>query len=457
MSCDRRHDEDGIALIAVLFAVMILLGLAVLFVTTATFQARATGGARDFEATIHAAESATDDIIPDINADTDNYVTKDAGGTEYIYNSAAVDADGEEAWVRNVAAGAADSELLDLADAEGFAFRPRSDTTGAPMDVIYAVGWVPDRATATKTRVLKLQFDTLRYRPKFGFLTGGNVVLGGNAAILGQEGSAHANGNVSPGTAAGSVEVAKNLTASGTVDPSFCANVGGECRSGAARQPIPEISARSFYDLRSQAAAPWYDLCPPGLLLGSATVRAPGSSPCTGEILWDQQDDGGEFLGWKWSRRPGSTEYEWRAQSVGSGVFYVHHGNATINGTRGTGALPLTIITSGDPTDGGVSGHFESNGSVAMEAALVNSAIIVDRDMQQQGSLTVTGFVGIHEQVRVEGTVHLTGSMVSEDLEDQPYSRLRSNLIRGTMSITYDGGLDVPLKGIIRITHWNEL
>lgn len=464
MSPERRHAEEGIALISALFAVVVLLGLSVLFVATARFETRSSGIARDFELALHVAEGAAYDLIPSINADADGFTTTDSlTGDPHKFPSTLTAAQERQQAIDYAFSAAS---LVQFTGGEGYAMRP-VDENGVPLRVIYAVGFVPERATPNRVRVLKMRFDALRYSPNFGLLTGGSLTVGGSATLVGTGGSIHSNGSVDEGSP-GSFYVERHLTARGTVDPDLCADYGtskgvqGECRGDAARQPIPEIDAREFYGLRNQAAAPWYDLCPPGSdpsFPTTATIHEPPTTmpgtPCTGSVIWAHETQ--SFLGWRFS-----TQFnEWRASNVGSGVFYVYQRNALVTGTQSTTAPfdPVTIIAEekvGDAS-GAASGHVELRGNASMTSALSNVAIITDRDFIANATADVQGLVAANEQIDVTGNFKVTGAIVAQEEKDTPGSKVTASKVSGNLRIDYDGSLQVPLAGVIRITAWNEL
>lgn len=196
----RESDQSGVALIAAMFALVILGGLAVIFMATATFESRATGNERRFETSLHVSEAATDDIIVNVNEDLAYSTTYD-GTTKHVHleHNSNTYSD-EEQWALDVASATADAFLTKSGSGEAIGIRPVDPSTGKPVDVVYGVGYMPDRDRAVagngRIRVLKLQIQPGVYSPSQAFLVDGDLTLGGGASTDGITGNVHANGDV---------------------------------------------------------------------------------------------------------------------------------------------------------------------------------------------------------------------------------------------------------------------
>lgn len=473
----RFGEEDGIALVAVLLAVVILFGLSVVFVATATFESRSSSLSERGEAALHVAEAAADGLIPTISwpdetathgtvmddADGERqFVTTDEEGDPHQIPSDATPETERDlllAYAAEAEIGGSGPVLTDLNEGVGFAIRP-VDENDEPRDVIYTVGWVPDRDDAQRRRILKLRFDALRFRPDVGLLSGGDLTLGGNAGVEGEYGHVHVEGDAGTTPGSGNFNVSGDLTATGDVTASVCDQVDGDCRGQAAPRPIPPIGARRFYRMSSQAAETWYDLCPPGNPDSVATIREHSGTgePCTGDLRWSNPSH--SQVGWRWSQG----QQEWTSTGSHAGVFYVHRSNARITGTSSS-PTAVTIISEADPNDDGESSghiHVGGGGSTDMTSALSGVAVIADRDLRLRGG-TMSGLVAAHEQIHVPGNPTINGAVIAEDATDTDGSWVRRDTnggavsVEGTMTINYDELLDVPLLGVIRITAWNEL
>jgi hypothetical protein len=484
----RFQQQDGVALITALLAVIILAGLASVFVARAIAETRASGTSQRWETTIHTGEAAADVQIAALNA-SDTHVTEDLVGPVTMPDSARVDEDAEETWALGLLDDMRGTDAwVEDELGESYAVRPRGSTfdddgnpiTG-PLDVIYAVGATPGFGEPRATvRVMKLQVAQDAFVPQFALLTNGALKFGGNAAIVHPDcvlsqpetciADVHTNSTATnPGT---SSTIHGQLSVAGGTCPSVTA-VNGCVADGVQPMEIPEFSARGFY-LRdadvlnndpSGQDVEWLDLCPDG------TVKSPAAGgPCTGTQLWPNPSnpDAGSFLrGWEW--RP--SQNTWRASALQAGVFYVHHADAQVTGSSGTDQRAVSILVSSDPANPSGSGSLEISGNPKLQAALSDVLFITDRDLDMAGNATggtgdacgnsgstFSGFIGVGEQLDVAGTVNLRGAAIVRDADDLHNLVKRNNAsIQGTMCLEYDDNLAVDLTGIWVVTFWNEL
>lgn len=440
-------DEEGVALVGVLLAVVVLFGLSVVFVATATFETRSTSGSRDFETAVHVAEGAIDHLIPAINFEPGFYSTDGdhPDGFPRPEDRAEIIALGEDA---------AEEDLVRLAEGEGFAIRP-VDGSGEPLNEIWSVGWVPNRANPVRVRALRIEFDRFRYKPEFGLFTGGPLTFGGDATVTGDFGNVHTNQNAT--STGSSFYIEGDFTASGPMNVD-CGQVDGACHGDAQPQPEPEISAREIHRLHHQAAAPWFDLCPP---VGTtpATVRPwSAGGPCTSDtILWTSGDSH-HYRGWRYHQSQWKTH-----QTMHTGVYYVHERNAEIGSMDEFRAV--TVIAEEKVGDGGAaSGHIRVTGAARLEYALAGLTLVADRDILMSGNSQVRGLIAANEQISISGEVVITGAALAQNAKNTLNSDIDCGStdgcpshVSGEMQIIYDDELDVPLTGVIRIISWDEL
>jgi hypothetical protein len=471
-----HQDEAGVALITALLAVLILSGLAVVFVSRATAETRASGNSRNHEVAIHTAEAAADVQIAELNA-LDTHVTRDNSNVEVQGPATGVD---ENTWARSLLPRMRDSDAWVEGDSgEAYAVRP-VDAAGDAVQAIYAVGATPGFAAPNaQIRVIKMQVAQDNFIPRFALLTDGHLKFGGNAAIVHPDcdvaqpetcvADVHVNkGFTNPGnssTVQGQVRVAGGACPSGVTAVNGCAD------TDVAPYPIPEFTARSFYmrDLDKLRSDPdpgrlveWYDLCPNG------TVRSPSTAgPCTGGQLWPADDTGNNFRGWDWK----PSQNEWSSTNLDSGVFYVYRANASINGSAGVGQRAVSVIVEGGGVSPNRSGNLEIKGNPALQAALPDVLFITDRDLAMSGTASggsgtecgqdgasYSGVIGVVEQLDVGGTVDLRGAILVRDQTDESNVVQRNNAsISGTMCLQYDDNLAIDLTGIWVVTFWNEL
>jgi hypothetical protein len=494
----RKHhrDEDGIAMITALLAVVILSGLAIVFVARATTETVASGASRDHESAVHVAEAAADNQVRFANLN-DDHVTADRSGVAISVDPASLG--DEEAWARGLlgvmrpdGAGNASNGWVTMDGGEGYAVRPHDTVADEPMNVIYGVGAVPsfDAANA-RVRVIKLQIDQDRFIPEFALLTDGALRFGGNAAIV-VPGCDTSTADQAQATCIADVHTNKAFTNPGNASTiqGRVSQVDGTCPSGitavngcvdagdgVAPKEIPVFSSRDFYNRDADKFNPdpegqsveWFDLCPPGKpIAGVATVRRPGTEPCMAgsEQIWPHPDTpGSTFRGWRWQAN------QWQASAIGAGVFYVYHADAKVTGSDGPGQRAVSIIVEQNPTSKGSSGSLDLSGNPKMQAALQNVLFVTDADLDMHGTTTggtgtscgetetsFAGFIGVGEQLKTQGTVELRGAVIERDRADDHNLVQRTNAgVGGTMCLEFDKDLVIDFTGIWVITFWNEL
>jgi hypothetical protein len=339
--------------------------------------------------------------------------------------------------------------------------------TGEPYDVVFGVGFVPGRSNPQRMRVIKLQYDRNYFQPKHGLISCGTeeLTIAGNAKVTGGLGHLHSNGTVK--IIGGSTSVAQKLSAAVEVE--------GNANAGAVEYPspeefCPEVEASDFY---GRAAPPytcyegdtsqaclnepafpgldgrlvlWWDLCPDG------TARKAGPSACTGDIVFQQGQGAANHRGWRWS----SQQKEWRTQGIQSGVYYVYRSSVDVSGG---GQATATILVEQQSTDA-KTGNTDWSGNAKVRAALEELVLVTDRDLELRGTaggIEVEGLFAVGEQAALTGTASVSGAVYVRDRPSMPGSPVHEHSsITGNFTIDYSTELDVPLLGVVRITHWNE-
>lgn len=496
---ERIDREDGVALIYVLFATVIISGLVVVFMSRVLFETRSTAQARDFEAAVHVAEAGAEELFGVINAEDEEnkYVTEgpdpDNSGTVGPHKLAS--GDDEEAWaIARAEAAAADSSnnLVTTDGGQGYGIRPQDADTGKALDIVYGVGFVPSvDADNRRVRVVKMQIARRHFSPDHALLFGGGGLIGGNAEIRAPgcdtdnpdtcNADVHANGDMKvQGSGTSSHLIQGNLTASGAIDGTPNTE-GGTSSGGEEEEPVPSVRARDFYnrdtsynnDPQTGGSVEWYDLCVASDNTG--VVKEPSTEPCTGNVIWPTGDGSTSFLGWTYQ----SGTNTWRATDVEAGVFYVHHADADVRGSAGNLPRAVSILLETDDASPGDSGSLQMSGNPNLVSALPDTLFVTDRDLKLKGTSNggqiddetcdpdtdpecdeqnYTGFMFVREQVDVSGTVHLEGALIAEDDEDLHGLVTRSTAgINGTMVLKYDDDLTIDLRGRVTVEFWNEL
>jgi hypothetical protein len=459
---NMASDERGMALVIALLAVIILGGLATVFVATAMTESRVTGIGRDHEVAIHVAEAASDAAVARVNVDKAWYTTGDDGAYEL---PAGLDEDAQKVWVLDVVLN--DDSLDPLVtgtSGEGFAIRP-VDEDGEPLDMIFGVGFVPSRDNAQRTRIIKLRYDRVTFSAKQAILACGDMDIGGSGTVEGLQGNVHSNGAIHI-TGTGH-SIAQKLSATGGLtgnDPN-----AGDVEEGSMAEHCPTLSAEDFYgrSVPPYTCYPgvagcegmptdvlWWDLCPDG------TARQAGPSPCTGTPVFDQSKKGaGNHLGWSYKLQQGRVT--WSVQNIQPGVFYIHEGDASITG-QGSGRV--TLFTAMKETDEGRSGNISFQGRGKIQPAIEGMLFVADRDLDVQGTAgaggsgaELQGFLAAGEQVKMHGNAAFSGSVYAADAPHTQHSPVAKTSLSGNFKVKFDTELDVPLLGVIRITAWNEL
>lgn len=493
---DRCKDEDGVALVFALLAVIIVGGVAAVMIVRATSQNTATRVERDFEQAIHVAEAGLDAVIVHLNQDQ-SYLTGNPPSEPHVYTEdvSASEAD-QRAWAVGIAI--SDCTLVNAGEGQFCAIRPKLPDAdgGEPLPWVYGVSFIPSQAAPDhEIRVIKMQFDEGFFSPPHAILTQGSLTLGGSLSIGGDNGSVHTNGSVTIN--GGAVSTTGPVTSSG----SFSGGCSG-CATGSGQVDdtieVPDVSAIAVYRRSASAHASqfnatdgtyggaWFDLCSNG------TVQVPHfenkvPAPCTAatgnRILYDATDPAqpSRYRGWSWNPAQGA----WSAGGGGNnnvasalmdGIYYVHNANADISGSVDAD-VRLTVIVDahGDndpaaPPDSTCTGGWAGNesgsltitgvGGGSFRSFLEDLLFLTDRDTKTSGNMqgtTLGGVIATHEQLEIGGTPNVEGAVVAEDACDTPSSPVHANTVNGNFTINYTGLGSVPLSSIVRITAWNEL
>jgi hypothetical protein len=502
----RTQEEDGVALVTALLAVIILSGLVIVFFNRAMTEMRVSSDARNFETAVHAAEAASENQIRALNSDDDHVtIGNDNGDVGPVDLGDLDDADSERDWVlsqlsrfENV-----DGVWISTSRGEAFAFRPELD--GEPADVLYAAGAIPsfEEGTRNRVRVLKMQIAQDHWVPEYAIMTEGDIEVGGSASVvvdgcdpstpesaeLTCDADIHTNSEL--GWQGNAADIQGKVTVAGGTCPNNADSaVGGCVDEGVAPKPVPQFSARSFYrppdensddpDAPPEGLNPdpagdtmnWYDLC-----AADETVRAPNpdGEPCTGTLVWPEGEDEAktDFRGWDFNQG------EWKGNAVRSGVYYVHGSDAHITGT-GQQTRAVTILVD-DDGDGSGAGSLEITGNPRFRPAMEDVLFVADRDIFARGTGTsgsssdpcgtitdpddpdevinaqdYAGFIGAGEQIEVRGNMKLNGAILAQD-KSHEHSLVTKSKIDGNMCLNYHHDLEVDLTGIWVITFWNEL
>lgn len=335
---------------------------------------------------------------------------------------------------------------------------------------LYAVGFVPSRDASEKVRILRVEYDfRTGFTPDVALLTDDDLHLTGDATLQGDNGSAHANGDLYKDSSG--LSASGSLTATGQCLGSH----PDPCEPNQPKKVVPRVNPRDHWQ-RSQ-----YDLCDdstvrpgPGHPNDSLASTA-GSAPCEStEILATPTGAPTEgSRGWYTDGTDTSQGTLWYRDSKerDHGVYYVYRGSAFISGQAGTSDNPwlTTILAEADPTSGSepncphTGGDIDISGQVKVRYHDRTAPFITvaGRDLLVSGKAesdpTFTGALVTHEQFLVEGNPKITGTIIAEEACDTDGSPVSRSEVAGDATITYNGDLELPFGETIRITHWLEL
>jgi hypothetical protein len=448
MSNDRARDqEQGLALVLALFALLLITAAVVMMFRSAQFEIWATGNASASEAALHAADAGAEVVFGRMNHDND-YTTGHTAPEEPFASDAA-----ERAWV--LAQTVLDEAWIDTARGRGYGIGP---IEMHDRKYVYGVGITGRLDDPQAMRVVRTEI-----LPAEGGLDGAGVLAGGSI-LFHEGGSTQVTGGVHTNQtlyADQNMSIDGDLSASediASTHPQL--NVSGQQLDGVPERHVPEVYAIELH--QQHAGNPdlvWYDLCRGDS--GSprdGIIRAPATpgEPCTGEQVGRVGGNGTQrWSGWTYD----DTSRTW-TQTNGhnpAGVFYAHELNLHLHNT--SNQRRATFIASADWDDEGRSGNVVA-GSTA-RAYLEPWAILADRDIDgsEGGSKRIDGIMYAGEQIDATGGFDLTGSMIMRDDEHTPYSPVHENRFGGggNTTIEFVPAYDIFARGTVHVYAWREL
>ena len=261
------RDESGFGMITVLgysIVITIFLGVAVTLVLSVL---KSGNGHVKYGQTFDAAEAGLDQSLSRLQKDQNwNTGVADTVPATWVYGFP--DQETEKHWAldRVNADLAAGGQVTQTPEGQFFVVKPPNTHT------VYSMGWVPDRAHAQRTRLVKSEYLFSTYNPTNAIITSGNIDISGSFTLsqvpgttglpnVHTEGTVGCNAslNVPPGTRVGSVLA---NSCGGVRDPS---------------QIVPTVDPRFIYTSQSDNYAhDWYDLCPDG-----AAYKPSTAGPCS--------------------------------------------------------------------------------------------------------------------------------------------------------------------------------
>ncbi|MEX1176839.1 MAG: hypothetical protein WEB09_00120 [Nitriliruptor sp.] len=435
-----------------LLASIIVGGVALVILSVAQTNLRATASTRDHDDALHTAEAGADRVVASMVEDR----TFDTGHTPPGAG------DDERSWAAGLALDAFETfeETGELPGNAvwheghfGFGIRPEHPSVDGPEGRVYGVSVLDGTTRHVRVVVYNLTADP--FRPTHAVLTEGPLEISGNVDIAGDAGAVHTNGSLS---FSGTPTISQTATASSGCAPGNAvigAGGSGECEPAEPTIRIPRITAREHYlDHTNYPKDVWFDLCPGGVM------RYPSpQGPCDAAA---EEVPPSKWQGWvhkhdTWGKS---------GNGASTGIFYVYQQNVDVKGKQNLD--DVTLYVEKDPSGaGGASGNVSIGGSTEWTPYDPAVAVIADRDIVSLGNAE-SGAVIAGEQVEWGGNLGSEGSgewgiILAQDRGDPEGtpstvgSPISSNRIHGNIYIVYDGDVVLDVDAGLRVGAWNEL
>ncbi len=259
--------------------------------------------------------------------------------------------------------------------------------------------------------------------------TNGPLQVSGNANVAGACGGVHSNDDL---TLAGTPIVAQDATATGSYTPGGTAGPGSAGGQPVIPIPILDVTALEPYaDFTLDQFGNVYD----------ASGAFVSSSP------WNGWSHDGVSL---WSK----------GSPTAVDAFLYIEGNAQVAGNAGSPGNPwnITVVATG---------YIKVSGSLTIAnlknpshpVDIQNLFLVAGTDVEYNGNATqfIDGIIYATDQLKLTGTADINGAALAADVATlEPL--VSSNLVSGTVDITYGCGLTIPSTTvIIDVVAWNEI
>ncbi len=439
MSSERRN-EEGIALIFVLVAVLIIGAVAILMFRSAQFEVRATGQAAAQEAAVHAAEGGAEIVFGMLHDDS-----------AFSTGTNALPFDNERAWVLGHSYDDVPTEAhFEIRDGLGYGIGP-VEIDGKRY--VYGVGLIgADLDNPISVRVIRAELTPTSGLFGAGILAGGDVTFldGGSATI---NGNIHANNNL---TINQNATVTRNATASGDYTEGHGnVNVSGTASGGNSPLDVPHVTALELHAEHADEVT-WYDLCRDGNQ-GVVYENSPPGEPCDGDEVARVNSGPGASNRWNgWRFHAATNTWEQQNGHNPAAVFFGHHVDLEISNTHPHNTA--TFIASAD-------GNEPDTGNIIAAASfnhhLVPWALMADRDVDgtQGGSKHIDGLIYAGEQFASDGSTKVTGAVIIRDDDHLPGTPVSSSTFGGggSTEITFVDAYDIFQGGTVQVYSWAEI
>lgn len=465
----RRHRDSGIGLVLLLGVTTVLMILVGVSITVGVNSLASARRHLHFEAALDAAETGLDGTMGQIQ------VRNETGQSPFespvncraawtwpsgSIPSAAV----ERNWVISALDSMPDSCVQHGGEGEYITFRA-VDQNNQQVNVLYSVGWAPDRnAFGSVRRIVKAQYVLTPYNPVNAILTEASLTISGSVEVSvappATSSDIHSNGAVEVTNnsllAAGSVSATGTNSISGTCPNS---KITGTCTELTPRQTVPRVDARRVYNaLAATVPGSWYDLCPNG------SVREPDPAaiqPC--QDAAGVLSATGSYRGWSFD----NASHTWTFEPVDGtdypGVYYAYQSNIVIGGSNRNGPpSTLTAIAEANfsPSPAGpASACGKSGGDLTWSHTnianyLPGLVFLADGKVVGTANADVSkGMIAAGDNIDINtSSSTITGSIVSSNI-----CAARGGSTLQGVKVAFDSNSEVALFTHIRTTGWIEM
>ncbi|MBI4609148.1 MAG: hypothetical protein HY726_09075 [Candidatus Rokubacteria bacterium] len=262
---------------------------------------------------------------------------------------------------------------------------------------------------------------------------------GSRPTTAGTCGSAHANEDF---TKDGNPTFEQGLTATGSAES-----------PGTGSKPKKTVPTISSADLRKTARATnpttTFDMKPDGTVVDGDNASQTPTCTVTGSGAGAKASR--TFRGWKWevsgSTCTGTSTWSLTSDTSASGATYYFQQDVDLTGGP---SMQATIITTG---------NIQVSGNVSLTPHLTDTLLIADKDIDLGGNpaSTVQGLIAVHEQIKLQGNVKVTGFILAENaaaVSSLVTASPGAVQISGNPQVEYNCGGSPPIPGPIRFLAW---
>ena len=335
---------------------------------------------------------------------------------------------------------------------------------------VYALSAVPSfGAASARTRLIKSDYVFMPYHPTNAILTAGPLALSASTTVTAASGvdptlaSVHSNSTIT-GTGNPTVTGLVSSTLPSTFSSNnFSLNTGGAIPV-TATQPIPTVSARSFYAQAATsdpgAVTNWYDLCTDGTVRPYST-GGPCTAPTSASI--GTASTSLQVRGWNYNDS-GKT---WVASNhILDGTYYALQRNIDVGPGNGTFASVTLVAEALNPTTCASKQYGNINWThfTLSAPAYHNMFMFADSDIVTGANFSagsfgpplVSGMFIAGDQIQMETSSQgAVGAVVSADqCPTPPSAGLITTSVVKNPSVYFDPNADAPFSSVITNSLW---